>query len=76
MTYTMAAIATRMAEQSISLESIVQRRARGELESEQAPIILITHETTEQSIREALKGVREDGCLFGEPQMIRIESLG
>ena len=73
---TMAAIATRMAEQSISLESIVQRRARGELESEQAPIILITHETTEQSIREALKGVREDGCLFGEPQMIRIESLG
>ena len=39
---TMAAIATRMAEQSISLESIVQRRARGELESEQAPIILIT----------------------------------
>ena len=61
---TMAAIATRMAEQSISLESIVQRRARGELESEQAPIILITHETTEQSIREALKGVREDGCLL------------
>lgn len=73
---TMAAIATRMAEQSISLESIVQRRTEGELDEDQAPIILITHETTEHAIREALKGVREDGCLFGEPQMIRIENLG
>ena len=73
---TMAAIATRMAQQDISLESIVQRRAKGDIRSEQAPIILITHETTEHAIKTALDGVKEDGRLLGEPQMIRIEGLG
>ncbi len=73
---TMAAIATRMAEQDISLESIVQRRTKDHDDIEQAPIILITHETTEQAIRNALDGVRSDGRLIGEPQMIRIETLG
>lgn len=73
---TMAAIATRMAEQEISLESIVQRRAKGETPSNEAPITLITHETTEQAIRNALEGVKADGRLVGEAQMIRIEKLG
>lgn len=73
---TMAAIATRMAEQEISLESIVQRRAKDAGASDQAPIILITHETTEQAIRDALKGVQADGRLIGDAQMIRIEKLG
>ncbi len=73
---TMASIATRMAEQEISLESIVQRRAKGESASELAPIILITHETTEAAIKTALKGIESDGRLKGEAQMIRIEKLG
>ena len=71
---TMASIATRMAEQEISLESIVQRRPRGSAEGK-APIIMITHETTEQAIRTALDGVQADGRLVGEAQMIRIEKL-
>lgn len=75
-TGTMAAIATRMAEQDISLESIVQRRAENSTPSNQAPIILITHETTEQAIRDALGLVKEDGRLIGEAQMIRIEKPG
>ncbi len=70
---TMASIATRMAEQEISLESIVQRKARNE--QGEAPIILITHETTEQAIRKALSAIGEDGRLKGEAQMIRIEKL-
>ncbi|MFD0915634.1 homoserine dehydrogenase [Pseudahrensia aquimaris] len=70
---TMASIATRMAEQDISLESIVQRRARGE--DGQAPIILITHECSEQEIRDALTAIKGDGRLVGEAQMIRIEKL-
>ncbi len=70
---TMASIATRMAEQDISLESIVQRKARNE--HGEAPIILITHETTEQAIRKALAAIAEDGRLKGEAQMIRIEKL-
>jgi homoserine dehydrogenase len=73
---TMAAIATRMAEQNISLESIVQRPAKHAGDADQAPIILITHETTEQAIRNALEGVHADGRLVGDAQMIRIETLG
>ena len=73
---TMAAIATRMAEQDISLESIVQRRGKSDERSEQAQIILVTHETTEHAIKTALEGVKSDGRLFGDAQMIRIESLG
>ena len=72
----MAAIATRMAEQKISLESIVQRRSDQEMSDEHAPIILVTHATTEQAIHSALEGVKQDGCLIGEAQMIRIEKLG
>ena len=73
---TMAAIATRMAQQDISLESIVQRRAKGDKREGQAPIILITHETTEQAIKAALDGVKADGRLLGDAQMIRIETIG
>ncbi len=73
---TMAAIATRMAEQEISLESIVQRRGKVDTSNEQAPIILITHETTEQAIKTALEAVKADGPLIGDAQMIRIEKLG
>lgn len=73
---TMAAIATRMAEQDISLESIVQRRAKNASVGGPAPIILVTHETTELAIRNALAGVESDGRLIGDAQMIRIETLG
>ncbi|MDD9909694.1 MAG: homoserine dehydrogenase [Ahrensia sp.] len=70
---TMASIATRMAQQEISLESIVQRKVRDDTGA--APIILVTHETTEQAIRKALEGIAADGRLKGEAQMIRIEKL-
>jgi homoserine dehydrogenase len=79
----MAAITKRMAEQDVSLESIVQRRpvqaqsgidARPELGS-LTPVVLITHETTESAIRKALDGIEKDGKVAGRPQMIRIEKL-
>ncbi len=69
-----AAIAARMAERSISLESIVQRRPPGEYEKPAAvPVILITHATYEKLIREALAAVVGDGFLAEPPQLIRIE---
>jgi homoserine dehydrogenase len=78
-----AAIAKRMAEHSISLESIVQRRraprstAPGHPVPEAPqPVILITYETTEVAIREALDGIRRDGHIADAPQMIRIEQFG
>ncbi|MEF2071016.1 homoserine dehydrogenase [Consotaella aegiceratis] len=69
-----ASIARRMAENGISLQSIVQRR-RGGQEGATAPVILITHATTEAAVRKALEAVSKDGHLQGEPRMIRIEAL-
>ncbi len=69
-----AAIAARMAERSISLESIVQRRRPGEHGKPAAvPVILITHATYEKLIREALAAVVGDGFVAEPPQLIRIE---
>ncbi len=71
-----ASIARRMAENQISLESIVQRRRDSDgAESDVAPVVLITHETTEAAVRKALDLVSKDGHLKGEPHMIRIEDL-
>ena len=67
-----AAIATRMAEQGISLESIVQRRAP-EVAAAAVPIVLVTHATGEGSIRAALAAALADGHIVGTPQLIRIE---
>lgn len=69
-----ASIAGRMAEQKISLQSIVQRRADNNAgEEDSQPVILVTHKTTEQAIRSAFENIASDGHLDGEPQMIRIE---
>jgi homoserine dehydrogenase len=78
---TAATIATRLAEQQISLESIVQRHRgappQGGTDSRSAtapvPVILITYATTEDAVRRALTAVKEDRVITGEPQLIRIE---
>jgi homoserine dehydrogenase len=70
-----ASIARRMAENAISLESIVQRKRAGHEAEAIAPVILITHETTEAAVRRALDAISRDGHLSGEPRMIRIEPL-
>ncbi len=67
-----AAIAKRMADNDISLESIVQH-ADGGLPDEQKNVILVTHETTEAAVRKAVDGVMKDGHLVDKPQVIRIE---
>ncbi len=74
----MAAITRRMADESVSLESIVQRQSRhqaGATPPAAATVILVTHETTEDQIRRALDAIVRDGKLTGKPQMIRIEEL-
>src|SRR6478736_2997634 len=77
-----AAIASRMAEQGISLESIVQRRPPAELPGfrrqkagSPAAVVMITHQTTEAAIRKALAAIERDGHVDAKPQMIRIEKL-
>jgi homoserine dehydrogenase len=70
-----AAIAKRMADNAISLESIVQR-AHGAENDKEKIIILVTHETTEAAVRKAVEGITKDGLLIDKPQVIRIERAG
>ncbi|TPK97988.1 MULTISPECIES: homoserine dehydrogenase [unclassified Mesorhizobium] len=67
-----AAIAKRMADNDISLESIVQQAAGAETQA-QKTVILVTHETTEAAVRKAVEGITKDGHLTDKPQVIRIE---
>lgn len=68
-----AAVARRMAQNDISLESIVQRQSDELPASSLKTVILVTHETTESAVRKALDGIVEDGHTTDKPQMIRIE---
>jgi homoserine dehydrogenase len=83
---TAATIATRLAEQKISIESIVQRHPNGAPEPPQGrgkrngkaastlvPVILITYATSEDGVRQALAAVQKDKVITGRPQVIRIE---
>lgn len=74
---TAAAIAQHLADQEISLESIVQRHQQaepaGDGKSRSVPVILITYATTEDAVRKALAAVGRDRVISGRPQVIRIE---
>ncbi len=77
-----AAIATRMAERGISLESIVQRSRRPSADApgdtvphEPQPVIMLTYQTTEAAIRAALSDVEKDGHVSSPPRFIRIETF-
>ncbi len=77
---TAATIARRLAQQNISLESIVQRHAAGSRgaaqpgrSGEAVPVIMITYATSEDAVHKALAAVRRDRVVSGRPQVIRIE---
>ena len=71
---TAATIAKRMAQQHISMESIVQRHRGPAGQAKGAvPVILITYATAEDAVRKALAAVKRDRVISGEPQLIRIE---
>ncbi|MGZ5889726.1 MAG: homoserine dehydrogenase, partial [Hyphomicrobium sp.] len=65
----MAAIAKRMGDRQVSIESIVQRRPPSALPGigarlkpgAPALVVLITHETTEEAIRQAIDAIERDG---------------
>lgn len=69
-----ANIATHMADNSISLKSIVQRAENAAEDSGTQTIILVTHATMEQSIRDTIGAIESEGYLVGKAQVIRIES--
>jgi len=76
---TAATIARRMAEQNISLESIMQRGRKPHggddprSADKPAPVALITYATSEDAVRRALAAIETDGVIAEKPQVIRIE---
>ncbi len=77
-----AAIATRMAEMQINVESIVKRARRPMADApgsaaphEPQPVIMLTYQTTEAAIRQALALVEKDGHVSSPPRFIRIETF-
>jgi homoserine dehydrogenase len=76
-----AAVARILADEKISIASIVQRArasaecSDGEPPRQTAPFILITHDTLESAMRSALETIVEKGHVAVKPRMIRIERL-
>lgn len=76
----LASITARMAESDISLESVIQRpdlrvgTGKGEADASQ-PVVLITHDTTEECVRAAIESIAKDDYIVGETQLIRIQKF-
>jgi len=68
-----AAIAMRMAERKISLESIMQKAPPRDRAGSPVPVVLLTYATSEANVREALEAAVGDGYISEKPQVIRIE---
>jgi homoserine dehydrogenase len=75
-----AGVATRMAEEDISLESILQKRSETAASKDPhgrsgapVPLVLITYAAAESAIRSALDRIAVDGLATEPPQVIRIE---
>jgi homoserine dehydrogenase len=75
-----AGVASRMGDEDISLESIVQKRS--DIAAEKDPhgksgapvsLVLVTYAATEAAIRSALDKIEADGLTSEPPQVIRIE---
>jgi homoserine dehydrogenase len=71
-----ASIAKILADEKISIESIVQRgKPKTDETRTTAQFTLITHDTLEYSIRKAVARIEKDGHVAGAPRVIRIERL-
>jgi len=76
----LAAIATRMGERGISIDSVIQRsdlsaKAIAPDGSPTRTVVMITQQTLESAVRESLAQIAADGFIVGQPQLIRIETL-
>jgi len=68
-----AAIARILADEKVSIESIVQKAPAKE--GAIASFMLVTHKTLDSSMRHALARIEKDGHVAAKPRMIRIERL-
>ena len=68
----MADVAAILRDESVSLESVLQR---GQDPGEVVPVILTTHVTVEAGMRRALQKIGELEVVVEPPLMIRVEQL-
>ncbi len=68
-----AAITQILAEENISIESIIQRGSLATRKT--ASFILITHNSLELAVAKAMARIQKDGHVEGSPRVIRIEKL-
>jgi len=66
-----ADVTAALRDQGISLESMLQR---GRSPGEAVPVVLVTHETREAAMREAVARIAALGTVMEEPTLIRIEA--
>ncbi len=69
-----ATVAAALRDAQISMESMIQH-GRGDGEGEPVPVVIITHETVEAQMRQALGVIARDAAMIEAPCMIRIEAL-
>ena len=65
----LAQVATVMAKNSVSIESVIQR---GSNQSGAATLILTTHQSNEQAIRATLAGLAQVDSVLEAPLLLRI----
>ena len=71
-----ASIARILADEEVSIESIVQRgKQEKDTPRATAIFILITHDTLDTAIRSAVAKIEKDGHVASKPRLIRIERL-
>ncbi|MCC6920948.1 MAG: homoserine dehydrogenase [Alphaproteobacteria bacterium] len=68
----LATIASCLADQAVSIESMIQR---GRAPDEKVSIVIITHEAREAAVIAAMKAVEAAGAVVEPPCMIRMERL-
>jgi homoserine dehydrogenase len=67
-----AAISNVFAEENISIESIIQRRVKGQ---QFIPLVIMTHEAREGDIQRAMKKFKSLDAIKGRVQLIRVEEV-
>ena len=68
----LATIASRLAEQSVSIESMIQR---GRAPDEHVAIVIMTHEAREAAVIAAIKAIEASDAVVEAPCLIRVETL-
>jgi len=67
----LAKVACILGDANISIASVLQK----ESESQEVPVILITHTAKESDINKAMKQIKKLSVVHGDPVLLRIEDI-